>query len=842
MRQQGLRGIAAAAWRLAAGLIPILFSAALSAAELPEPEERGKALAAFPGHVIGVAGRPVPAAEVTLRYAHMEEGAALPVQTDASGHFVLWADATDWHKNETCSWFLSATSAGHVGSVEIFFCQTKEDAETLSEWFPGLRVYYYGQTSVDPADFPSIVMEPAGRIRGVVLDAADQPVAGVAVTAIPDRNKTKPQSARTDADGGYRLDNLLPGNTQICVEAYPKTAWFSRHPVPITVHVPSGSLVQAPVLRWFAPNETLSIRVVGYDGQAAKNARVHLTPLFPSLASYDPVADFRTGPSGRVTIEGIYAGEYAVSAAPYPGFSMADTLTVSVPIAEVTLRCTAKTALGGEIVDDETGEPVNEFYTLLSPEDDSETQTFRMNQRAAWALERVESQLRGTPVLPGTVRFCGSTGSFRLDVPRPGRWVLQVFAPGYAYYSKGLDLPPTDIGDAGIIALRPEAEDETIRMILDEPQPLPSDDWECLPEPETDESAFPWKDNPSECPFGWLNIQVVGSNGYYPLPDPEVRVYSLLNPFHGPERSEDDPVCPPEHLSLWPRRYRVYGWPRVLAGCVGGRVGVQEVDITAATRKTVQITLPKGPVTLIGEVLVNGLIPESGEVRAMTPNGSVLARGDIAGGRFVLPDMPLGQVLLRLEILEQPRPSIPGVTAFQIVTLPRKGRLRQRFELQSNNCYLGQCNPMPVGHPVALGAFFPGFNLADISRLDDILKADSMQVCIWPDPKSEVFSLQSIAAGRYTLTAAICPSGEWHPERYAWTRNDWPGTLLAMPLALSPYAGDAHYETVRFPLPQIPCASVMPAGNLEDNEDGQAAIEESESDLSTFGEGDVSYE
>lgn len=823
MRQQSFSRITAVARKLMPGLVFVLLATPLSIAESPVPVERVKALATFSGRVVDVAGHPVPNATVTLRHPHMEEARDLPVETDASGSFTLWDDASDWDCSGTCTWFLSATAAGYAGATELFFCNTKDEAEKLAEWFPELQMYFYGQTSDDPADRPVIVVEPTGSVRGRAVDAFGQPVTGIAVTAFSDRNKAERQSSRTDADGAFRFDNLLPGNTQVSLEAYPEAAWFFRQHRPHTVTVPSGGVADVPPLHWFTPDQTLNVRVSGYDGQPAPNARIYLTPLFPSGVSEGTRPDFLTGPDGRTTIEGLYPGNYVLSAAPYPGFCLTQTLTVSVPGVGAVFRLAASAFLSGQVVDDDTGQPVNDFYVLLTPEENSDAFQFRVQLRRRWTRDHISSGLQETPELPEATRFLDSQGCFSVEVPRPGQWKLQIFAAGYAYKSRELTLSGCDTEDTGIIKLRPESEDEVLQMMLEEAPNSGQDnesEYSQEPEPETEEGAFPWKDNPAECPMGWLNVQATGPDDTL-LSEPEIRIYNTERPFHGPERRRDDPVCPPEHISLYPGRYRIYAWACSTGGCIGGRLGVQEVVIAAATRKTVRISPPQGPVTLIGEVRVNGLTPESGEVRAMTANGDMLARGNIEGGRFVLPGMPSGQTIVRLIIAESHDPFVPGLTAFQTVVLPRDGCLRHCFDLESAEFCVGELGSLGLAQPVRLAVFSSDFNIANLSRLDDILKADSMQKSVLPDFQSETFSPEMIAAGRYTLTAAIYPADEDYPEKYAWTRSDWPGTLCAAPITLTPETGRAGYGKIRFAFPPLQSVSETPAEELDDIQTGE---------------------
>ena len=121
--------------------------------------------------------------------------------------------------------------------------QTKTDAEgrfVVADLLPGQPVTLavtkegYGSESVSdlrpPTDEPlAIVLRPAGRLKGKVVDKRGDPIQGATVMAYPDprvmasatvvRRQGRPAWARTGVDGRFLIEDVEPGTLQVTADA-----------------------------------------------------------------------------------------------------------------------------------------------------------------------------------------------------------------------------------------------------------------------------------------------------------------------------------------------------------------------------------------------------------------------------------------------------------------------------------------------------------------------------------------------------------------------------------------------------------------------------------------------
>jgi protocatechuate 3,4-dioxygenase beta subunit len=161
--------------------------------------------ASIEGRVADPDGRAIASAEVTVRAGRDGllgwSGAAGPrakVQTDAGGRFVV---------------------ADLAPGQPVVLTVAKEGYGT--EATSSLR---------PPADGVAVVLRPAGRLRGRVVDARGRPIEGARVMAYPDdrpvlsaermlARQQRPSWAVSGADGRFLIEDVEPGTLRVAAEA-----------------------------------------------------------------------------------------------------------------------------------------------------------------------------------------------------------------------------------------------------------------------------------------------------------------------------------------------------------------------------------------------------------------------------------------------------------------------------------------------------------------------------------------------------------------------------------------------------------------------------------------------
>ena len=158
------------------------------------------------------------------------------------------------------------------------------------------------------------------RVRGVVLDAAENPVAGARVIVLPRgderalekalaQNKTvKRPSAVSAADGGFTIEGVAPGERQILVAVPPGGGAPGSSPL---AAAKAGATVEGSVVR-LPLDAALAGSVHGPDGSPLSGAEVVLFAVHHGATA--ALQRDRTEADGGFHFEGVPAGAVVVQA------------------------------------------------------------------------------------------------------------------------------------------------------------------------------------------------------------------------------------------------------------------------------------------------------------------------------------------------------------------------------------------------------------------------------------------------------------------------------------------------------------------------------------------------
>jgi len=190
--------------------------------------------------------------------------------------------------------------------------------------------------------------DPFGKLllEGQVLGDDDQPVGGAEVWI----STAPPRSVRTEPDGGFSFDKLLPREYSLTAHADDATGG--------PVRVRMGPTVEPVVIR-LREGATLKVRVTSEsNGAPLAGATVDVKELGSPTRT--------TGADGIATFKGLGNG-WSVVTARASGFATSSTIaTVGGPgtTQEISIVLRQGAALAGRVVD-ETGKPVAGAYVTL---------------------------------------------------------------------------------------------------------------------------------------------------------------------------------------------------------------------------------------------------------------------------------------------------------------------------------------------------------------------------------------------------------------------------------------------------------------------------------------------
>ena len=322
------------------------------------------------GRVIDAEGVPITGAEIAThrgepRFSSFEPPHGAAVTTAADGAFAL----PDLGADE--QWVLAVTRNGYAG--RMVRAVTAHGAPPLE-----------------------IVLHPASRLAGRVIDDRAHPVAGAAVMLHPVRSDVVGAAAQTDVDGRFRLEQVPSGPAQVAVHA----DGYAPARLP-ALEVPEGGEVDdlEVVLR---PAVVLAGKVTLPDGRPADGALVEVSSQSPE----DPTAGVGvTDHDGRYRLAGLAPGLLIVTASLH-GLQRSPPKAIDVEVGTYALDL--ELAPGFEVaghVSDAAGLPVAGVSLTLHEGD--------VNTHAGGATVRSAGD--------GTFAFAGVTsGLYAIEAAKEG--------------------------------------------------------------------------------------------------------------------------------------------------------------------------------------------------------------------------------------------------------------------------------------------------------------------------------------------------------------------------------------------------------------------------------------
>lgn len=333
------------------------------------------------------------------------------------------------------------------------------------------------------------MLERAASIVGRLVDAYDEPVAGVTVVAARRGRASgawpvleRVNATRTGADGRFVIDGLRRGPYVLAFEVaeFSGARWFFSPGIPDPRHAASVEAVpdwtRPPITLKAAPVALapLTVRATAPGGAPIADALVELRPWRPFAAGdATPPVTATTDSAGRATFYGLPVGQHQlVARAP----SNLDVPATSRGLGEISLPDDIRR--GADIRMPQTRETC--VFTRIEPDGaargdlESPPAIDILTRDAVLTGERLTARVE----LGGTVRLQGVAPWTRLSLSalaeRP-LWTLSRFSP-IATAPRGT--LPVDAAVAGCIAAYFRRTTETIsgRVLL------PDDDW--IPEVE----------------------------------------------------------------------------------------------------------------------------------------------------------------------------------------------------------------------------------------------------------------------------------------------------------------------------------------------------------------------
>ncbi|MBL8862245.1 MAG: carboxypeptidase regulatory-like domain-containing protein [Planctomycetes bacterium] len=421
------------------------------------PRRRPKPRPRVTGRVVDAAGRPLGGARVWATTS--SQWARVPLDLEREAFAGRWLDVARAETDAEGRFAFDALLPGRVRLVARAAGRAPTYREAL------------GELRQDDLDLGDIALDPGAAVAGVVLQAGGAPAPGVRVLVAADALASGGALsipghgvpvAETDAAGRFRVDELAPGPFEL-------------------LFVREGSALARVAGRTQRAGEELAGFVVRLEPGAAISGRVRLKPgvlagamrvvarrLAPAADATqasteepqpedgDAVIEARprtavVGPDGTFRVEGLLAGEaYRLTLAVKRGevWHVAGARNVSAPSSSMEFVVDADAGLKARVVDDATGEPLEEFVVWWGVGRFRVLRDERNEVQRAW---------------PGGELRCAEPRA-----PPPGRpaW-LRISAPGRVDFERK-DLVLVDGTEIDLGEIRVVAERRLVITVVDE--------------------------------------------------------------------------------------------------------------------------------------------------------------------------------------------------------------------------------------------------------------------------------------------------------------------------------------------------------------------------------------
>ncbi|MBI5094693.1 MAG: sigma-70 family RNA polymerase sigma factor [Candidatus Hydrogenedentes bacterium] len=217
------------------------------------------------------------------------------------------------------------------------------------------------ELTTDGLDVVITLYEPAS-VEGVVVDSGGRPLADKEVTARYQAKYLPAESARTDKEGRFKIEGLLPGTQGLVAmpeEQYAPGLEDKR------VELSPGQTLSGIRLVYAGDDYVLAGRVTNERDEPIKGAHVQISGIYSSTSPY-----VYTDSDGRYSFVRLPDGKWELwvmhQAYKASGIHLAKAGRKD---ADLVMKDRERVSIAGKVVDDSTGQPLPEFE--IQPVNDS---------------------------------------------------------------------------------------------------------------------------------------------------------------------------------------------------------------------------------------------------------------------------------------------------------------------------------------------------------------------------------------------------------------------------------------------------------------------------------------
>lgn len=246
-----------------------------------------------------------------------------------------------------------------------------------------------------------LVMAPEASISGVVIDSAGNPLPDMWVDAAHVESQFSAPSARSDAEGHFRIGGLAGGRYRLMARQPTMQVWRQNESEPIEV-AESETVTGVEVVWGAADGLVISGRVTDERGDPIEGATINASGRLGGGYA-------RTGGDGEYEIYGLEKGSYRLGVS-HALYASAQRDSVRTDTTGVDFELVPRGAISGRVVSFD-GRPVTSFRMAVLSGNRTRIEPWQRNQFR---------------------RMHDDDGRFRLPNVEPGNVTLAVEAPGFA--------------------------------------------------------------------------------------------------------------------------------------------------------------------------------------------------------------------------------------------------------------------------------------------------------------------------------------------------------------------------------------------------------------------------